>query len=1219
MGNQGFKQSLACLLLASGVAIPAWTQSSLVPSRVVKQVDDSRLVKLTGNTVPMARAEYEKGLVDAQLPLERMQLVLKRSPQQEAALEKFMAEQQDPKSPNFHHWLTPENFGKLYGPSDSDVAAVTSWLQNHGFQIYLVTKGRVTIEFSGTADQVRRTFHTEIHNYLVKGAAHIANNSDPQIPEALAPVITGIASLNNFFPKHQSIFGQYVKKDRKTGKITPLNPGSHGPTAQFTYTDAGGDGHEDITPWDFAAIYNLTPLWNAGITGAGQTIAISAVSDIEQSDINTFRNSFNLPAKTIQQIHNGTDPGVVSASQGENTLDTEWSGASAPEATVVLVVSGTTTTTFGGNLSDSYIVDNLVAPVMSASYGECEIALGTAGNAALNGIYQQGSAEGISMFESAGDQGSTGCDSSDNPAPSPAQYGLQVNGSASSPYITAVGGTDFDWQSSPSTYWNATNASDGATAKGYVPEIPWNGTCASAYLLAANSTTFSSSEELCNEVNVPGGTFEGLVNVAGGSGGVSACITSSGGKFATCGGGYPKPAWQTGIGVPNDGARDLPDVSLFASDGYPDGLDGSAYLLCMASGSPTNSCDYSNPEYIIYQEVGGTSVSSPAMAGIMALVLQKMGGAAQGLANPVFYKLAAQDNLGNCNASTENGSGCIFHDVTFGTNTQPCITGSINCVTEKAGDALGIVSKSTTAPLNGYNSTTGYDLATGLGSVNAYNLVNGWAAAVSTQAITLSPATLNFTSPAVGNASAAQTVTVSNTGSGALPVTISNVELDGTGYQSFSGTTTCPFAPATLAAGATCTVSVIFNPTVNGIQTVDLEVLDNATGSPQLALLSGSVGAAGAAPTTALQFVSVTPCRIADTRNANGPFGGPELGGGLTRAFDVPQSACNIPSSAVAYSLNVTVVPDGPLGYLAMWPSGQPQPVVSTLNSDGRVKANAAIVPAGTNGGVSVFVTNSSQVILDIDGYFALSGTASALAFYPVTPCRVVDTRNAMGPLGGPSLAAGASRSFPMQSSNCNLPATAMAYSLNVTSVPNGPLGYLSLWPSGQSQPLVSTLNAPTGTVTANAAIVPAGSGGAVSVYVSNASDVVLDVNGYFAAPGEGGLSLYTTTPCRVLDTRSSSGVFSGTLEVGVASSACAPSSTARAYVLNATVVPPAPLGYLTLWPHGEIQPNVSTLNASDGAITSNMAIVPTNDGNIDAYSTSANQLILDLSAYFAP
>jgi hypothetical protein len=393
---------------------------------------------------------------------------------------------------------------------------------------------------------------------------------------------------------------------------------------------------------------------------------------------------------------------------------------------------------------------------------------------------------------------------------------------------------------------------------------------------------------------------------------------------------------------------------------------------------------------------------------------------------------------------------------------------------------------------------------------------------------------------------------------------------------------------------------------------------DEATGLGSLDATNFINNFVSAAP-IALQFVPVTPCRVADTRNASGPFGGPESAGGTTRAFEIPQSACNIPSSAVAYSLNVTVVPSGPLGYLSIWPTGQPQPLVSTLNSDGRVKANAALVPAGTNGGVSVFVTDSTQVILDIDGYFAPTGTASALAFYPVTPCRLVDTRNAAGSLGGPSLGAGSSRSFPLLSGNCGLPAGARAYSLNVTSVPKGPLGYLTAWPSGQSQPLVSTLNAPTGTTTANAAILPAGSGGAVSVYVSNASDVVLDVNGYFAAPGESGLSLYTTTPCRVLDTRSSSGVFSGTIEVGVASSACAPPSTAQAYVLNATVVPPTPLGYLTLWPHGENQPVVSTLNAIDGGITSNMAIVPTNDGNIDAYSSSANQLLLDLSAYFAP
>jgi hypothetical protein len=375
----------------------------------------------------------------------------------------------------------------------------------------------------------------------------------------------------------------------------------------------------------------------------------------------------------------------------------------------------------------------------------------------------------------------------------------------------------------------------------------------------------------------------------------------------------------------------------------------------------------------------------------------------------------------------------------------------------------------------------------------------------------------------------------------------------------------------------------------------------------------------GPSSSTGLQFVPVTPCRVADTRNATGPFGGPELGAGSSREFDIPQSACSIPSTAVAYSLNVTAVPNGPLGYLTLWPSGQTQPTVSTLNSDGRVKANAAIVPAGTNGGVSVYVTNPSQVILDIDGYFVPAGTASALAFYPLTPCRVVDTRNASGALGGPTLAAGASRNFPLQSSSCSIPSDATAYSLNVTAIPNGSLGYLTMWPSGQTQPLVSTLNAPTGAVTANGAIVPAGSNGDVSVYVSNASDVVLDVNGYFAAPGANGLSLYTTTPCRVLDTRSSSGAFNGTLGVEVESSSCAPSSTAQAYVLNATVVPSGSLGYLTLWPAGETQPVVSTLNAGDGAVTSNMAIVPTMNGSIDAFSSNSTELILDISSYFAP
>lgn len=369
-----------------------------------------------------------------------------------------------------------------------------------------------------------------------------------------------------------------------------------------------------------------------------------------------------------------------------------------------------------------------------------------------------------------------------------------------------------------------------------------------------------------------------------------------------------------------------------------------------------------------------------------------------------------------------------------------------------------------------------------------------------------------------------------------------------------------------------------------------------------------------------LQFVGVTPCRVADTRNPTGPFGGPELGAGSTREFDIPQSACNIPSTAVAYSLNVTVVPNGPLGYLTTWPTGQAQPFVSTLNSDGRVKADAVIVGAGTNGGVEVYATDATQVVLDIDGYFVPAGTTSALAFYPVTPCRVADTRNATGPLGGPAISGGVTRDFSVQASGCGIPATAQAYSLNVTAVPQaGYLGYLTLWPTGEAVPYVSTLNSLNGEVVANAAIVPAGRNGEFSAIVTDTSDLVIDIDGYFAPPGTGGLSLYTVSPCRVVDTRNGTGAFSGELTVNVESSSCAPPSTAQGYVLNATVVPSEDLGYLTLWPDGQTQPFVSTLNSPDGAIISNMAIVSTTDGSIDAYATNQTQMILDLTGYFAP
>src|ERR1041385_7727290 len=379
--------------------------------------------------------------------------------------------------------------------------------------------------------------------------------------------------------------------------------------------------------------------------------------------------------------------------------------------------------------------------------------------------------------------------------------------------------------------------------------------------------------------------------------------------------------------------------------------------------------------------------------------------------------------------------------------------------------------------------------------------------------------------------------------------------------------------------------------------------------------------ALGAAPASNLRFVPATPCRVADTRNPVGPFGGPFLSAQTVRGFTIPSSACNIPATAQAYSLNVTVVPHTTLGFLTTFPCGQAQPLASTLNSDGRVKAVAAIVPAGTNGDVCFFVTNDTELVLDIDGYFVPDIDPSSLAFFPVTPCRLVDTRLPAGPLGGPSLVGYAARTFPFLSSPCNLPATVKAYSLNYTSVPHGVLGFLTTWPGGQPQPLVSTLNATSGATTANAAIVPAGTNGDVSVFVTHNSDLVIDVNGYFAPPDVGGLSLFNLSPCRVLDTRNPPGSppFNGLLNVNVGVSPCAAPAAARSYVLNATVVPPAPLGFLTLWPQGAVQPLVSTLNAADGAVTSNMAIVPTTNGSISAFGSSATHLVLDISGYFAP
>ncbi len=406
----------------------------------------------------------------------------------------------------------------------------------------------------------------------------------------------------------------------------------------------------------------------------------------------------------------------------------------------------------------------------------------------------------------------------------------------------------------------------------------------------------------------------------------------------------------------------------------------------------------------------------------------------------------------------------------------------------------------------------------------------------------------------------------------------------------------------------------------------------NASGTTSSQVFSFSTGNS-VTNSGALRFIPVTPCRVLDTRGNFGVFGGPMMPANSSRDVPITSGSCGIPTTAQAYSLNITAVPPGRLTFLTVWPSGQAQPNVSTLNSfDGRTVANAAIVPAGTNGSISMFASDATHVIIDIDGYFVPANTANSLPFNALTPCRVVDTRsNTLGVLGAPFMTGGSTRTFPLLSSSCGIPVSALAYSLNITVVPRTQLGFLTTWPTGQPQPPVSTLNSTDGATVANAAIVPAGSGGAINIFVSNDTDVIIDVNGYFGQPtgssAQSNLSLYTLTPCRVVDTRGGFSGFFGPPPFVANSSrtipmvgSCSVPSTAAAYSLNFTVVPPGPLGFITAWPEGQPQPAASTLNSSLGKVVANAALVPAGQaGAIDIYASNATDLILDINGYFAP
>jgi len=662
-------------------ATPA--QATLARTRITQPIDETNLVTLKGNMHPLARPEYDRGAAPDSQPMNRALLLLQRSPEQETALRQLLDAQQSNSSPQFHQWLTPAQFGQQFGPSDADIATITTWLQSKGFSVNRISQGRTVIEISGTAGQIRNAFHTEIHQYVVNGESHWANATDPEIPAALAPVVAGFAALNNFPVKSYLHPLGTFQKSAATGEVTPT----------FTFPGCRSGTCYAVGPADFATIYNTAPLLSGSpkIDGTGQTIAVVGESDINVQDIIDFRTMFGLPQNfsSANIILDGPDPGINS-SEGESALDVEWTGGVAPGATIDFVTSQSTETTGGIFLSDIYIVDNNLASVMSESFGGCEQEIGTL-NQFHNSLWEQAAAQGITVLLSAGDAGSANCDNFNTE--STATMGLAVSGFASTPFDIAVGGTDFDDSGTQSTYWNTSSTPTSSlpipsSALSYIPEVPWNDSCAQGGLTGCLQDT--------------------ELNIVAGSGGVSTL--------------YQKPSWQSATGVPKDGARDLPDVSLFASNGF----NSSFYIMCQSDAtSPPTRCNLTNFGST-FRGVGGTSVSVQAFAGIMALVNQKYG--RQGNANYVLYGLArAQQGTTNlsCNSSSAPNSACTFYDVTKGSNSVPCAGLSPNC-SSTFPNLNGVLVETSSPNTPAYPATAGYDLATGLGTVNVQNLVANW-------------------------------------------------------------------------------------------------------------------------------------------------------------------------------------------------------------------------------------------------------------------------------------------------------------------------------------------------------------------------------------------------------------------------------------------------------------------------------------------------------------
>lgn len=880
-------------------------------------IDESKLQRLTGNPNPSPLTTSDLGRVPDDFPQEHILMMLKRGAAQEQALGLFMQEQYDPHSPNFHKWLTPEQYGSLFGPSTEDINQITNWLTQHGFTVNRVAAGRTFVDFSGTAGQVSAAFHTEIHRYQRSGEQHFANASDPMIPAGLANVVSGFRALNDFHPKPMAHQPRIARLDRATGKW------SHESQGHFT-TDYGAGTDYVVGPQDFAQIYDINQVWQQKLVGTGQTIGVIGDTDLAAGDIQNFRDQFGItalgpngsvvvdhPPTTVCAAPNPAAPDL------EGYIDAEWAGATAPDATIDFVTCANSGVTSGTDLAASYIVQDpnhsKQDAVLSSSYGYCEQDPVSESNQFYVQLWQQAAAEGITVVVATGDAGGAECD--EPVSFTYVSHGLAVSGEASTPYNVAAGGTDFSdvFSGTTANYWSATNSATLESAKSYIPETPWNESCASPLVLQGfnktNNTHFASSSGangLCVYAStLPPDFFmiSPTFTRSAGSGGLSTVSA--------------RPGWQSGVtGVPAGNARALPDISMFASSGL---TWGHSLLYCYSGTG--QGCDFSNANTVFVNTDGGTSFVAPAFSGIMALINQKTGGR-QGQANNILYPLAAQQFVNNGSTTQPNlttcaaylGTGvlpaCYFHDVSatpnpdpatqqqtpflMGTTAVPC-TGSAtaagvftdtstdpasnseNCfgyqiTVTGSGSSLtttpnyyGVLSTADDATSPAFAATPGYDLATGLGTPNVYALVNApqW-----------SGLSITSTSLSQGQVGSAYSQTLAASGrvtpytwsvvSGSLPAGLTLASATGviSGTPTAAGTSTFTIQVAD-AESTPVTATASFSLTVvpAPVPVASATVLTSSSASPGVGMnvtFTATVSGAGGVPTGIVTFYNGT-------------------------------------------------------------------------------------------------------------------------------------------------------------------------------------------------------------------------------------------------------------------------------------------------------------------------------------------------------------------------